>query len=179
MKLPLVGDGVEHPRRVIRILASPMPLTLETVARLALPTVGAGRALAERERRTLERVIEVFLEGTPVDVTTTRAADNVERFLVTGRSRRAWRVRVLLTLIELSTLAEERRRFSDLTLEQRRRVVGSWTARGRVRRICGRVRNLAILGIYGDTRAAGATGYVPVPLRVRFREGRTTHGATA
>jgi hypothetical protein len=121
-------------------------------------------------------VIEIFLEGAPVDVTPARAADNVERFLVLGRSRRAWRVRVLLTLIEMSTIPEHRRRFSSLTLGERRLAVSGWPARGRLWRLCSKVRNLAVLGIYGDPRAATATGYVPVPLRVRFKD---AWGATA
>jgi hypothetical protein len=156
-----------------------MPLTLATVARFALPPLDPGRALAERERRTLERVIEVFLEGAPVDMTPARAAANVDRFLAVGRSRRAWRVRVLLTLIEMATLPKYRRPFSALRLEERRLVVSTWPAGGRLRRICGRVRNLAVLGIYGDPLAARATGYVPVPLRMRFQDARATHGGTA
>jgi hypothetical protein len=155
-----------------------MPFTLETVARIALPAVMPGCVLAESERRTLERVIEVFLEGAPVDVTAERAAQNVERFLVVGRSRRAWRVRMLLTVIESSTLPKYRKRFSSLSADERRATVSAWTGHGRVRRICGKVRNLAVLGIYGDPRAAVATGYVPVPLRDRFQDA-VAPGATA
>jgi hypothetical protein len=146
-----------------------MSLTLKDLATALLPSLAAGRALADRERRTLEHVVEVFLESAPVEVTRERAAANIERFLVSGRSRRAWRVRVLLTAIELSSLPSERRRFSRLSLARRTAIVRDQWARGRnLNRIYGKVRNLAILGIYGDPRAAHATGYVPVPLRPRF-----------
>ena len=43
-----------------------------------------------------------------------------------------------------------------------------WTSGRHVWRICAKVRNLVILGAYGDRRAAVTTGYVPVPLRPRF-----------
>lgn len=147
-----------------------MSLTLKDLAVLVLPPLAPGRALAKRERAVLEHVVEVFLEGAPVEITRERAAENIERFLIAGRSRRAWRVRVLLTAIELSPLPTERRLFSKLPLAVRTAIVRDrWAAGRRLNRIYGKVRNLAILGIYGDTRAAAATGYVPLSLRPRFR----------
>jgi hypothetical protein len=147
-----------------------MPPTLKDLAVLLLPRLGPGRALATRERTTLEHVVEVFLEGAPVDITRERAAENIERFLIAGRSRRAWRVRVLLTAIELSSLPTDRRLFSRLPLAARAAIVRERWASGRnLNRIYGKVRNLAILGIYGDPGAATATGYVPLSLRPRFR----------
>jgi hypothetical protein len=145
--------------------------SLERVARIVLPTLPVGRALAPREWATLVHVVEVFLEGAPVDVAAEKAADNIERFLVAGRSRRAWRVRVLLTAIELSSVPTHRRRFSKLRFTERQAIIDErWTTGRNIHdRLCAKVRNLAILGIYGDPRAAVATGYVPVPLRPRFR----------
>jgi hypothetical protein len=152
--------------------------SLRHVTSVVLPSLESGHALAARERKTLEHVVEVFLQSAPVPLTRERVAENIERFLVVGRSRRAWRVRVLLTVIELSTLPTERRRFSRLSLVQRTAIVQErWSKGKHVNRIYGKIRNLAILGIYGDGRAAAATGYVPVPLRARFRD--ADFGATA
>lgn len=148
-----------------------MPYSLSNVAALMLPSLGIGRALSDRELHTLACVAEVFLQGAPVRLDRRRAAENVERFLVTGRSRRAWRVRVLLTAIELSTVPTDRSRFSELSLAKRTEIVRErWEGGHHVYRVFGKVRNLAMLGIYGDARAAAATGYVPVPLRPRFKD---------
>ncbi len=147
-----------------------MPPTLKDLATLLLPPLAPGRALAARERATLEHVVEVFLQDAPVDITRERAAENIERFLVAGRSRRAWRVRVLLTAIELSPLVTDRQLFSRLTLGARTAIVRErWSTGRNLNRIYGKVRNLAILGIYGDPDAAKATGYVPLALRPRFQ----------
>jgi hypothetical protein len=151
-----------------------MAITLAHVARALLPALPVGRALAPSEWRTLARVADVFLEGVDLNVTAERAADNVEAFLVAGRSRRAWRVRVLLTVIELSTLATHGRPFARLALEVRRDIVrNNWMSGRHVWRICGKVRNLVLLGAYGDREASARTGYVPVPLRPRFQRGVT------
>lgn len=154
-----------------------MPYSLSNVAAWMLPPLGIDRALSDRERRTLECVVEVFLQGAPVRLDRERAAENIERFLVSGRSRRAWRVRVLLTAIEISTLPTHRARFSELSLGKRTQVVRDrWEGGHHIYRVLGKVRNLAMLGIYGDARAAAATGYVPVPLRPRFK-GKTPAAA--
>lgn len=148
-----------------------MLMTLEHVARALLPALMPARALAPSEWRTLARVAEVLLEGAPLDVTPERAASNVEAFLIAGRSRRAWRVRVLLTVIDLSTLPTHRARFANLPRDARRAIVRDKWMHGRhVWRICGKVRNLVILGGYGDKSAAARTGYVQVPLRPRFQK---------
>src|SRR5271167_4469572 len=74
-------------------------VTLQSVLMRILPLPRPGRCFADAEWRTLARAAEVMLptarEVPPEDV-----ADNVERFLVRGRSRRAWRVRVLMHLVE-------------------------------------------------------------------------------
>ncbi len=143
---------------------------LKALALFVLPRVPPGRMLARRELRTLERVAETLLDGAPTGVTSSQVASNVEEFLVRGRSRRAWRVRVLLTVIELAPLAAYRRTFSAMTLEDRAALVRTkWTTGRHVWRICAKVRNLVILGAYGDRAAAASTGYVPVTSRPRFR----------
>jgi len=120
--------------------------------------------------RTLERVADVMLEGAPSGVAAHDVAWNVNEFLVRGRSRRAWRVRVLLTVIELAPLTTHGRPFSALSRDERTRLIRhKWVSGRHVWRICAKVRNLVILGAYGDRRAAERTGYVPVPQRPRFR----------
>jgi hypothetical protein len=140
------------------------------LARWILPPVAAGRTLAVREALVLERVAEALLQGAPLELTAKHVAQNVEEFLRLGRSRRAWRVRVLLTVIELAPLSTHRRVFTALTRDERIVLIRSrWTSGRHVWRICAKARNLVILGAYGDRRAATTTGYVPVPLRPRFR----------
>src|SRR5262249_16668513 len=77
---------------------------LEHLARLVLAKPRAGHALAEPERATLARIAEVLLEGSPVELPMERIVDNFDRFLVLGRSRRAWRCRLLLTLVEYAPI---------------------------------------------------------------------------
>jgi hypothetical protein len=148
-----------------------MRMTLEDVAYKLLPRVAPGRALAHGEWLTLVNVAEVLLEGAPHKTSPERVADNIERFLVAGRSRRAWRVRLLLQIIEWSPLAAGRARFSALRPPARRTFIeDKWIADHRhVWRVCAKVRDLVVLGIYGDSRAGVQTGYVPVPLRPRFK----------
>lgn len=154
--------------------------TLETLAVAVLPRVELGRALAHGEWLTLVEVAEVILAGSPVEITPERVADNVEKFLVEGRSRRAWRVRMLLRLVDLVPVATHRKRFHDMTRAERRRLMEEhWRSGKYFWRICGKVRNLVMLGAYGDTRADAATGYVPVPLRPRFRPTNTFVKASA
>jgi hypothetical protein len=129
-----------------------------------------GGVLAEGEMRTLAAVAEALLEGAPGAVSARTVAENVDVFLVAGKSRRAWRVRVLLRLIEASSLVTHARPFSRLSVAERRRIARERWAGGRhVYRICAKIRNLVILGAYGDRGVETATGYVPVPLRPRFR----------
>jgi hypothetical protein len=150
-----------------------MRVTLEDAAYLVLPRVPVGRVLAHPEWLTLVRVAEVLMSGAPHDVTAERIADNVEEFLRAGRSRRAWRVRVLMHIIEHAPLATNGRRFGDLSPSERRALVEQkWIGGHGVWRICSKVKNLVVLGAYGDRRAAKQTGYVPVPLRPRFQKMR-------
>jgi hypothetical protein len=146
-----------------------MRITLEDVAVRLLPRPRTGRVLATGELRTLASVAEVLLEGAPSGVTPDEVAANVDTFLVTGKSRRAWRVRVLLRLVEVYPVPTYGTSFSRLALSERRRIVRErWIARGGLGRLCAKVRNLVILGAYGDKRAGASTGYVPVPQRPRF-----------
>jgi hypothetical protein len=148
-----------------------MPVTLEDVAYRALPRVAPGRALALSEWRTLVRVAEVLVADGPHGVTPENVADNVEAFLVAGRSRRAWRVRVLLTFIQIAPIATHRRTFEALSFDERRAFICErWTPERRLGRLCSKVKNLVVLGAYGDPRAAARIGYVPVLRRSRFAE---------
>jgi hypothetical protein len=109
------------------------------------------------------------MSGGPHGVSAEQIASNVERFLVAGRSRRAWRVRVLLRAIEISSFPRFGRSFSSLGLEDRRTlVVEEWISGRPLGRLCGKVKNLVVLGAYGDPSAAARTGYVPVHRRQRF-----------
>jgi hypothetical protein len=148
-----------------------MRITLEDVAYRLLPRLGPGRALAHGEWLTLVSVAEVLLEGSPPNTPAERVADNVERFLVAGRSRRAWRVRLLLQLVEWMPVVDYGGRFTTLERGKRRTLIEQkWIAdRRHLWRICAKVRDLVILGAYGDHRTGIETGYVPVPLRPRFK----------
>jgi hypothetical protein len=150
-----------------------MRLTLEEIAYRVLPRVVAGRSLADSEWRTLVRAAETLLEGSSARVTPERVADNVERFLAIGRSRRAWRVRLLLTLIEYLPLLHGRAAFCALTPPQRRTWIEErWIGRGGLASLCVRVRLLVIMGAYGDGQALEDVGLVPVPLRARLDPAR-------
>jgi len=142
-----------------------MALTLEEVAYRVLPRVIAGRSLADSEWRTLVRAAEALLEGSAARVEFERVADNVERYLALGRSRTAWRVRVLLTLIEFLPLLHARAPFSTLTLAERRAWIEErWIGRGGPAALCARVRLLVLMGAYGDARAVDDLGVVPAVL---------------
>lgn len=142
-------------------------LRLDEVAYRVLPQVEPGRALASSEWRTLRAAAEVLLEALPIEISSTEVADNVERFLCTGRSKRAWRCRVLLTLLELITLHTHARRFSALTENERKalfteRVIGARGLWG----VCAKVRYLVLMGAYGDERVHAQLGvWVPGPAR--------------
>jgi hypothetical protein len=144
-------------------------LTLATVAQLVLPRATHGHALSPSERRTLVRVADVLMKGGPHGVAPEDIAKNVERFLVLGRSRRAWRVRILLRAIELSSIPRFGRRFSELSVDERRAlIVETWIPGRGLGRIFAKVKNLVVLGAYADARAEARTGYVPVHRRKRF-----------
>jgi hypothetical protein len=152
-----------------------MAWTLEELSYRVLPRVEPGRALADVEWRTLVRVAEAMLDHLPERPTAEQVADNVERFLSIGRSRRAFRVRALLTLVEWLPVTTHRRSFSSLTVEQRcelmtRRFIAGEHLWG----VCGKVRLLVVMGTFGDARTRASTGYIPVPERARFRsDGRS------
>jgi hypothetical protein len=147
-----------------------MRITLEEIAYRVLPRVSAGRALSDSEWRTLVRAAQTLLEGSAVPIAAERVADNVERFLCTGQSRRTWRVRVLLELVEYLPLVHGARSFSRLAPAQRRHwVTQRWiTGRG-LHGVCARVRLLVMMGAYGDCSAFENIGFVPVPLRARLQ----------
>ena len=93
-------------------------MNLQSLLLRALPLPGPGRALAENEWRTFVRVAEVLIptvdEVSPEDV-----ADNVEKFLIRGRSRRAWRVRALAELVEWSPVALGKKPLSEMPIAGR------------------------------------------------------------
>ena len=108
-----------------------MRVSLAEVASLMLPRLPLGGALAPSERRTLVKAAEVLMKGGPHGLSAEDIATNVERFLVVGQSRRAWRVRVLLQLIEVSSLPRFRRPFSKLTVGERRALIVEESIGGR------------------------------------------------
>jgi hypothetical protein len=146
-----------------------MRVTLSKIVQHVLPRPRAARALALSEWQTLVQVAEVLVAGGPHGSSVEQIADNVDAFLVAGRSRRAWRVRVLLTVIRFSTVPSHRRSFDRLSIAERRAwILARWTPDHRIGRLCSKVKNLVVLGAYGDARAAAKTGYVPVQDRIRF-----------
>jgi hypothetical protein len=147
-----------------------MTITLEDVSYRVLPRVHAGRALADSEWRTLMRMAETLLEECPVEISPWQVADNVERFLIAGRSRRAWRVRVLLTLLEFLPVPFYGAPFSKLDRRDRRTLVDERLIGGRhLWSICAKVKLLVTVGIYGDRKAHPAIGFVPIRIRPRHR----------
>ena len=158
--------------------------TLDELAYRVLPQVAPGRALADSEWRTLQHAAEVLLEALPVDIDATRAADNVERFLCNGRSRRAWRCRVLLTLLEVLPLTTHARRFSAMPARERRHLFESQIvgARG-LWGICAKIRYLVLMGAYGDESVPEQLGVwvpgAPRPRRASTRRSLLTlHAST-
>jgi hypothetical protein len=167
-------------------------LRLDEVAYRVLPQVAPGRALASSEWRTLRAAAEALLEDLPLAISADEVADNVERFLCIGRSKRAWRCRVLLTLLELIPLHTCWRRFSGLSVDERKalfaeRVIGARGLWG----VCAKVRYLVIMGAYGDERVHAQLGvWVPgparperarrsLPVRGPARNGRNGHSSQA
>jgi hypothetical protein len=142
---------------------------LQSILLRTLPLPPAGRALAESEYRTLVAITEVLFPAR--EVPPEEVADNVEAFLVRGRSRRAWRIRALLHLIEWLPIVLHGKPLTRLTLDERRRLVerryvdgaGLWA-------ICAKIRYLVLLGAYGDARMHVTTGFVPVSKRRRFQQ---------
>ncbi len=154
-------------------------MTLQALLLRALPSVAPGGAFAESERRTLAAAATVLLEGSPVAVAPAEVVDAVERFLIAGRSKRAWRIRALLTLVEWAPVTLRRKRFSKMSHDERRRLVTERYITGKgVWAVCAKVRFIVYLGAYGSAKAHGPTGYVPMAARPRLRE-RLAAGARA
>jgi hypothetical protein len=150
----------------------PLPYTLEEMARLALPKLPPGRALADVEKETLRAMAEVLLDDCPVDVPLTEMVDRFERFLVQGQSKRGWRCRMLLTLVEYAPIAAYGRPVRMMSVEQRRRYVREKLMRGGFPwSTCAKVRYLAYAGAYSVPAADAATGFVPFAQRPRASAG--------
>ncbi len=135
-----------------------------------LPLVSPGRALADSEWRTVVRMAEVVLEGCEVPLSAEEVADNVEQLIITGNSRRAWRIRALCTLVEWLPFTEHGKPFSQLSVEQRHELLADRFQRGRLGRLCYKLRFLVVMGAYGDAKAEPVVGYQAVPDRARFRD---------
>ncbi|MET0391107.1 MAG: hypothetical protein ABW321_34360 [Polyangiales bacterium] len=150
--------------------------TLDQLAYRVLPQVPPGRALADSEWRTLRAAAEVLLDELPFELAAERVADNVEQFLCDGRSKRAWRCRVLLTVLEVLPLAAYARSFSRLTQTERRhlfetRIIGAHGLWG----LCAKVRYLILMGAYGDAKVPAELGvWVPGKARPRRHDRRHT-----
>lgn len=133
--------------------------TLDELAYRVLPQVAPGRAIADREWRTLRSVAEAILIDLPFEMEAMRVADNVERFLCEGRSKRAWRCRVLLTLLELMPLASHGKPFSSLDVRARRRLFEDRIVDGEgLWGLCAKVRYLVLMGAYGDESVPSRLG---------------------
>jgi hypothetical protein len=148
-----------------------MRFTLETVAKWVLPRVRAGEVLSTSEHRTLLAVAEVLLEGIQFELEDDELLANVERFLRARSARRAWRARVLLTLVEVAPILLRRRRFSRMSKDERKALIREKFVSGKhIWSICGRVRPLVYIGAYASPKAARHVGWIPVPERARFRD---------
>jgi hypothetical protein len=148
-----------------------MAMTLATLAEWVLPRVRDGKVLAPSERRTFLAAAEVLLEGIQFDVEEDELVENVERFLRANSSRRAWRARVLLTVVEMAPqLLLRRPRFSRMSKPERAVLIREKFIGGKhVWAVCGRIRPLVYIGAYASTNAARHVGWVPVHERPRFR----------
>ncbi len=142
-------------------------MTLETLASMLLPRPQLGRIFSENERRTLAAAADVLLEGVDFDISADVVVRNIERFI--GGSRRAWRVRVLLEIVELAPLAVGQLPFSRGTKEQRTRFIREKVATGgHLWVLCRRIRPLIHLGAYATPDARRRVGWIEVENRVRF-----------
>lgn len=151
------------------MLLHPPRLSLERTASCLLPSVPDGCALAPVERRILAAVADVVKEGAPVALCGDRVARNVDTFLAASHSRRAWRVRILLYLLEFLPLTTTGRRLTSLAPEHRSELIRKKfrSARG-LWWIAAKARYLVLMGLYGDESASLATGFVPPERRSRY-----------
>ncbi len=147
-----------------------MFITLQTLAEWLLPRPRPGELLATRERRTLAAAADVLLEGIEFEIGSDELTRNVERFLGARSSRRAWRVRVLLTVVEFAPPVLLRRRsFSRMSREERVELIrDKFVGGAHIWALCGRIRPLVYLGAYASPTAGRHVGWVPVPERARF-----------
>jgi hypothetical protein len=113
-----------------------------------------------------------MLQGSPASLPPDQVVRNVEQFLLLGRSRRAWRVRVLCLVVELAPVfLLFTRRFSRLSVERRARLVRERYVGGRyLWALCAKIKHLVYLGAYGDGEAAATVGFVAWPERPRYRD---------
>jgi len=146
----------------------PLPFTLEDAARAVLPPVPPGRALADAEKRTFRDMAGVLLEGSPVDIPLEEVVETFERFLVRTKSKRAWRCRALLTLVEYAPIVAYGKPVRLMSFEERRTYVREKLMQGGFPwSTCAKVRYLTYAGAYGHPAAERATGYVPFERRRR------------
>lgn len=146
-------------------------MKLQSILLRTLPLPPAGQALAESEYRTLVAIAEVIFPGPERQVPPEDIADNVQAFLIRGRSRRAWRIRALLNLIEWLPVVVHGKPLTQLTPEQRRELVEQRYVDGKgLWGICAKIRYLVLLGAYGDSRMHVVTDFVPVSKRRRFQQ---------
>jgi hypothetical protein len=142
----------------------------EAITLLVLARPRPGGFFSDRERRTITGVAEVVLEGEPSKITPEAAIENLENFLVRGRSRRALRIRVMLGVLEMLPLTVGRRPFSRLSRALRRHIVREHLATGgHLWKVCSKVRQLVYLGAYADEPSQTAVGFVQVRSRARCR----------
>jgi hypothetical protein len=143
-------------------------MTLHGLVLLLLPPSRPGRVFSARERRTLAAAAEVLLKDVDFPIAADDVIANVERFI--GGSRRAWRVRALLALVEAAPLASGQAPFSRLAPAARARVIRErFASNGRVWALCRRIRPLVLLGAYASPDARRRVGWIDVPDRPRFR----------
>ena len=143
--------------------------TLDEITYRLLPRVQAGAALADSEWRTLVAAASALLEGEQPAIDAEQVADNIERFLIRGRSQQVWRIRLLLTLLEYLPLRYEGRTFSELDPAAQKRLARERIMNGSgLWQLCARVRLLLIMGAYGDARGLARTNTLPVLQRPRF-----------
>lgn len=135
----------------------------------ARPPGEQTRVFSKRERGTLAAVAECFNGSAPAMVSADRIVDNVDLFLAKGRSQRAWRIRVLLRLVEYLPMLSTGRPLKSMGPDSRRRLLRRkfQSARG-LWWIAAKSRYLVLLGIYGDPSVARETGFVPPRDRRRY-----------
>jgi hypothetical protein len=151
-------------------------VTLQSLLLRALPLPPPGRIFAENEWRTLARIAEAIVPDVS-EVPAEDIADNIENFLIRGRSKRAWRIRALLNLIEWAPLSIGQKPISQMTLAERRRLVEERYIDGRgYWGICAKVRYLVLMGAYGDGRLHAPTSFVPASQRRRLAKSTLNGG---